>query len=60
MMNTRGNDFSRGNFRYSDKESEYWYISMDEMGLIDVPTTINYMLNTTGASKVHLLTHSQV
>lgn len=59
MLNNRGNDFSRGNLHYSHTEAEYWYISADEQALIDLPTTINYVLDKTGAKKLSLLTHSQ-
>jgi lysosomal acid lipase/cholesteryl ester hydrolase len=59
MFNGRSNDFSRGNLHYSWKEAEYWYTSIDEMALIDLPADINYILEKTGASKLQLLTHSQ-
>lgn len=59
MYNGRSNDFSRGNLHYSWREAEYWYTSVDEMALIDLPADISYILEKTGASKLQLLTHSQ-
>lgn len=59
IFNIRGNDFSRGNVKWNARQAEYWYSSIDESALIDLPATLNYVLDKTGASKALLLTHSQ-
>jgi pimeloyl-ACP methyl ester carboxylesterase len=61
LGNTRGNTYSRrtnkGLFPY---QAEFWYFSLDELALIDVPAMIDYVLEHTGASKLAYVGHSQV
>jgi hypothetical protein len=61
MGNTRGNTYSRrttkGLYPY---QAEFWYFSLDELALVDVPTMIDYALQHTGASKLAYVGHSQV
>jgi predicted alpha/beta hydrolase len=61
MGNTRGNTYSRrtlnGLYPY---QAEFWYFSLDELALVDVPTMIDYALEKTGASKLAFVGHSQV
>lgn len=61
MGNTRGNTYSRrttkGLFPY---QAEFWYFSMDEMALNDVPAMVDYALQHTGARQLAYVGHSQV
>ncbi|WIA37407.1 hypothetical protein OEZ86_014332 [Tetradesmus obliquus] len=59
MANTRSNTFSRGNYNYSHRQSEYWYHSIDEYGLIDLPAQVNAALQVAGAKKLAIVGHSQ-
>ncbi|WIA20838.1 hypothetical protein OEZ85_005189 [Tetradesmus obliquus] len=59
MANTRSNTFSRGNYKHSYRDQEYWYHSMDEYALIDLPAQINTALAKTGAPKLAVVGHSQ-
>ena len=52
MMNTRGNTFSRGHIKYSDRQARFWAFSADEMALVDLPATIDYILQVTGYKQV--------
>ena len=52
MMNTRGNTFSRQHVKYTDSQSRYWAFSADQMGLQDLPATIDYLVRTTGFKQV--------
>lgn len=45
---------------YLNRQAEYFQVSMDELGLIDVPTCLHYVLEKSGAKKLNILTHSQV
>ena len=60
LPNTRSNTFSRGNYRFSHRDMEYWYHSIDEYALIDNPAMINKALEVSGASKLAFVGHSQV
>jgi predicted alpha/beta hydrolase len=61
MGNNRGNTYSRrtvkGLYPY---QAEFWYFSLDELALVDVPAMIDYVLDKTGASKLAFVGHSQV
>eukprot|EP00775_Hariotina_reticulata_P003205 gene3205-3482_t len=59
MANSRSNDYSRGNLHYNFRDPEYWYTSMDEIALIDLPAMVNTILKTTGAKKMGFVGHSQ-
>lgn len=49
MGNFRGNTYSRGHIspKRQPKQTEFWEFSFDEMGAIDLPTMINYVLDQT-------------
>jgi pimeloyl-ACP methyl ester carboxylesterase len=59
MHNTRGNTFSRGHKSLKDTDSAFWDFSMDAMALMDLPAVIDYILSTTGAPKLSIVSHSQ-
>ncbi|KAF6258125.1 Alpha/Beta hydrolase protein [Scenedesmus sp. NREL 46B-D3] len=60
LGNTRGNTYSRRNINgLHPYQAEFWYFSMDEMALVDVPAMIDHVLAQTGASKLAFVGHSQ-
>lgn len=61
MGNTRGNTYSRGNVNgIYPYQPEFWYFSIDQLALVDLPTTVDFALATSGASKLAYVGHSQV
>jgi hypothetical protein len=61
MGNTRGNTYSRRNFKgLYPYQAEFWYFSIDQLALVDMPTIIDFVLEKTGASKLAFVGHSQV
>jgi hypothetical protein len=59
--NTRGNTYSRRNVNgLYTYQAEFWYFSIDQLALIDLPTMIDFVLGKTRASKLALVGHSQV
>ncbi|XP_059059192.1 lipase 3-like [Achroia grisella] len=62
LGNARGNFYSRENL-YLDpndrRNPEFWRFSWDEIGNIDLPVTIDHILEVTGHSKLHYIGHSQ-
>lgn len=60
MANPRGNTYSRRNvnglFPYQPR---FWYFSVDTLAQLDLPTQVDYVLQTSGASKIAFLGHSQ-
>ncbi|XP_073944684.1 lipase 1-like [Choristoneura fumiferana] len=62
LLNARGNTFSR-NHTIMDPDrrgdAEFWMYSWDEIGSLDLPAYIDYILETTGQEKVHYIGHSQ-
>ncbi|XP_052759433.1 lipase 3-like [Galleria mellonella] len=62
MGNARGNYYSRENLVMSPNDrrnADFWRFSWDEIGNIDLPTFIDYVLEVTGKSKLHYIGHSQ-
>ncbi|KPJ02997.1 Lipase 1 [Papilio xuthus] len=60
LGNVRGNHYGKRHTTLDpQKDSEFWDFSTDEMGLYDVPATIDYVLNQTGASQVNYIGFSQ-
>lgn len=61
MGNTRGNTYSRRNVNgLYPYQLEFWYFSIDNLALDDLPTMMDYVLKTTGATKLAYTGHSQV
>ncbi|XP_031765303.2 lipase 1-like isoform X2 [Galleria mellonella] len=62
LANARGNYYSRANL-YLDpddrRNQDFWRFSWDEIGNIDIPTIVDYILELTGHSKLHYIGHSQ-
>ncbi|KAF2077849.1 hypothetical protein CYY_000811 [Polysphondylium violaceum] len=59
MINFRGNAYSLGHTKFTDKDSAFWDFSFDQLGLYDTPNTIDYILRQTGATKCAIVGHSQ-
>ncbi|XP_005176081.1 lipase 3 [Musca domestica] len=59
LGNARGNIYSRNNTKISINHPKFWEFSWHEIGSIDIPAMIDYILETTGESKLHYAGHSQ-
>lgn len=60
MGNARGNFYSRKHAKLDpDKDAEFWHFSWHEIGVIDLPTKIDYILKQTGAKSLYYSGHSQ-
>ncbi|CAH2097296.1 unnamed protein product [Euphydryas editha] len=58
--NQRGNYYSRRHVRLNpDRDSEFWKFSVDEVGLYDIPATIDYVLKYTQEEKLNYIGYSQ-
>lgn len=57
----RGSTYSRNHiFLHPDRNrTAFWDFSWHEIGIYDVPATIDYILNRTEKSKLHYIGHSQ-
>ncbi|KAJ1524595.1 hypothetical protein ONE63_011081 [Megalurothrips usitatus] len=61
LGNARGNTESRRSCKYNpDKDPEFWDFSMHEIGTIDLPASIDYILMHTNQSDLHYVGFSQV
>ncbi|KAI8438120.1 hypothetical protein MSG28_010748 [Choristoneura fumiferana] len=63
LGNARGNVNSRGHVSFDPdnrrQKSDFFDYSWEEIGMIDVPTMVDYALAQTGALKLHYIGHSQ-
>ncbi|KAG6459451.1 lipase 3 [Manduca sexta] len=62
MGNARGNFYSRTHVRLNPDailNTNYWKFSWDEIGNIDLPTMIDYVLVKTNRQRLHYVGHSQ-
>ncbi|XP_063979676.1 lipase 3-like [Diachasmimorpha longicaudata] len=59
MGNSRGNTYSRGHENLTTTDSKYWDFSFHEMGIYDLPASIDYILAVTRQLKLYYLGHSQ-
>lgn len=59
MGNSRGNTYSRAHVNLTTNNMEFWDFSWHEMGVYDVPATIDYILSVTKQKKLYYLGHSQ-
>ncbi len=60
LGNNRGNKYSRNHTIYNpDKDKEFLNFSAHEMGNIDLPTIIDFIIYKTGESKISYIGHSQ-
>ncbi|KAH8250939.1 hypothetical protein KR038_009348 [Drosophila bunnanda] len=59
LGNARGNLYSRNNTKVDLKHPYFWKFSWHEIGAIDLPTMIDYILEVTGEEALHYVGHSQ-
>ena len=61
LGNSRGTIFSLDHLSkdYKKGNSDYWDFSMDENAIYDLPASIEYVKQTTGATKINYIGHSQ-
>ena len=48
LGNNRGTRYARNHLTLSNKEAEYWDFTQEDLGLKDVPSFIDYVLEKTG------------
>ncbi|GLV35384.1 uncharacterized protein CBL_01466 [Carabus blaptoides fortunei] len=59
MGNARGNTYSRSNVNLSPTGKDFWKFSWHQIGIIDLPTMIDLVLEKSGAEKIFYVGHSQ-
>ncbi|XP_044739786.1 lipase 3-like [Chrysoperla carnea] len=60
IANPRGTTYSRNHTTYNSlKDKKYWQFSWHEVGSIDIPNTIDYILAKTGQKQINYIGHSQ-
>ncbi|XP_053668622.1 lipase 3-like [Anopheles marshallii] len=59
LANVRGSRFSRKNTKLSVADSEFWDFSFHEIGTIDLPAIIDYIVRETNAQKLFYVGHNQ-
>lgn len=66
MGNSRGNVYSTKHIKYSphnlfskSKRKLFWNFSFHEIGVYDLPASIDYVLQKTGETKLQYIGHSQ-
>lgn len=59
MGNARGNTHSRKHLYLSPDKKAFWDFSWHEIGQIDLPAMIDFVLQKTTMSKLHYIGHSQ-
>lgn len=42
-----------------DKSIDFWQFSWEEIGRVDLPSMIDYILDITGKARIHYIGHSQ-
>ncbi|XP_044739785.1 lipase 3-like [Chrysoperla carnea] len=60
ILNARGTTFSRGHVVYNSLTDErFWDFGWHEIGTIDIPTTIDYILELTNQKELNVVGYSQ-
>ncbi|XP_061401977.1 lipase 3-like [Musca vetustissima] len=59
LGNARGNLYSRQNNLISINSPKFWHFDWHEIGSIDIPAMIDYIIEQTGQPKIHYAGHSQ-
>lgn len=59
LMSMRGTDWSLRHDKYDWRSPQFWDYSLDDFGLIDIPTCVDYIRRKTGSEKVAYIGHSQ-
>ncbi|KAJ4429103.1 hypothetical protein ANN_26104, partial [Periplaneta americana] len=58
LTNIRGNRHSHKHVRLSTNSAQFWNFSWHEMGVYDMPATIDHILATTGQKRLYYVGHS--
>jgi len=59
MGNNRGNKYSSAHLSLSPRDKAYWDYYQEDMGLKDLPTFIDFILETTGLETISYVGHSE-
>lgn len=59
LGNFRGNTYSRRHETLSPNDREFWNFSWHELGIVDLPEMIDYVLQETKEDKLRYIGHSQ-
>jgi len=59
LGNNRGNGYSMENIYYPPSDARFWNFCWDDMGSSDFPTSISYVLQQTGETKLSYIGHSE-
>lgn len=59
LPNTRGSTYSRRHVSKNPSDTDFWDFSFSEIGLFDLPATIDYVREKTGHSEIFFVGHSQ-
>lgn len=59
LGNNRGNRFSDRHTTLDPNSKEYWQFDWEEMGTMDQPAVIDFILKKTGFDKINYMGHSQ-
>ncbi|XP_017782422.1 PREDICTED: lipase 3-like [Nicrophorus vespilloides] len=61
LLNNRGNEYCERHSHYNPQRDRrsFWNFSWHEIGVHDLPETIDYILNVTGSKSLYHLGHSQ-
>lgn len=59
LGNNRGNKYSTGHTKLTPAEPAFWDFSIDQFALKDIPTLVNYVLQTTNQKKLKYIGFSQ-
>lgn len=59
LGNNRGNKYSAKHLTLKPSQSQFWDFSIDEFAIYDIPDSINYSLQTSGAQRLTYIGFSQ-
>ncbi|KAJ3121864.1 cholesterol esterase [Nowakowskiella sp. JEL0407] len=59
LGNTRGNKYSSKHVHLKPSKEDFWDFSLDNLALYDLPNTVDYILNCTGAPSLTYIGFSQ-
>jgi lysosomal acid lipase/cholesteryl ester hydrolase len=59
LGNSRGNQHSRGHLTLSPHDKRFWNYSFHEMGLYDLPASLDYIYSLNGGKKIVYIGYSQ-
>ena len=59
LLDQRSTFFSANHTFYHSNQAEYWDWCLDQMALIDLPVTIDYITTVTGSSRIGYVGYSQ-